>query len=143
MVVGDSEDCGLVGSDVTCCGRYEPACLRNVMIHPPSGLLLYSEDGDNIGASPQHYEAWRHRRQLSLSSHCGFSRILTHRPTSHLCHDKEAPKLCPRTELNLRYKNKTRQKLMEHQQCSSSKNSFLFESNVHIVLGQVATFIVW
>lgn len=29
---------------------------------------------------------------------------------------------------------------MEHQQCSSSKNSF---SNVQIVLGHVATFIAW
>lgn len=57
MVVGNCEDCCLVGSDVTCCGRYEPACLRNVMLHPPPGLHFYSEDGDNIGASPQHYEA--------------------------------------------------------------------------------------
>jgi hypothetical protein len=32
---------------------------------------------------------------------------------------------------------------MEHQQCSSSKYSFLLESNVHIVLGHVATFIAW
>jgi hypothetical protein len=30
---------------------------------------------------------------------------------------------------------------MEHQQCSSSKNSFLLESNVQLILGHTATFI--
>jgi hypothetical protein len=57
MFVGDYEDCCLVGSDVMCFGRYEPARLRNVMMHPPSGLLFYSKDGDNIGASRQRYKA--------------------------------------------------------------------------------------
>lgn len=140
MVAGDYKDCCLEVTSRVLVDKSKRVGGTWWCIHHQD--YYYSEDVDNIGASPQHYEAWRHRQQSS-SLHCGFSRILTRCPVSHLCHDKEAPKLCPRTQLNARYKNKSRQKLMEHQQCSGSKNSFLLESNVHIVLGHVATFIVW